>query len=184
MQIREYNKEIMKNNILYILLLFCCLQACVDDKATTESTGSSAVTSNIPTEDDPSKTVYLRDPVNIVPSTGEDYPKTLKELNFPVMPNTEVTNVGNTDIENGTVVMQMETLNSIDDILAFYKKELPKQNWTEKELKIFNGADGALNFHSGEHTARILVINDRIQDFRKVAVTLNKKVNYEDLEKG
>ncbi len=174
----------MKNNILYILLLFCALQACVEDSKAPAATGSSAVVSKIPTENDDSKTVYLRDPVNIVPSTGEDYPKTLKDLNFPVMPNTEVTNVGNTDIENGTVVMQMETLSSIDEILAFYKKELPKQNWTEKELKIFKGADGALNFYSDEHTARILVINDRIQDFRKVAVTLNKKVNYEDLEKG
>lgn len=182
MQFREYNIEIMKINILYFLIIFCCFQACADDKAATETTEETQSPS--PLENDDSKTVYLRDPVNIVPSTGEDYPKTLKDVGFPVMPNTEVTNVGNTDIENGTVVMQMETLNSIKQIQDFYKKEMVKNNWQEKELKVFNGADGALNFQSDKHSVRILILKDRIQDFRKVAVTLNNKINYQELEEG
>ena len=158
------------------------MQACGSDNTSTDTPIEKK--SPTPLENDDSKTVYLRDPVNIVASTGEDYPKTLKDVGFPVMPNTEVTNVGNTDIENGTVVMQMETLNSIEQIQSFYKKEMAKNNWQEKELKIFNGADGALNFQSDKHSVRILILKDRVQDFRKVAVTLNNKINYQELEEG
>lgn len=168
----------MKINIVYILLIFCLFQACGGDKT---SADSPAIDASAPA-DNSDKTVYLREPVDIVASTGEDYPKTLKDMNFPVLPNAEVTNVGNTDIENGTVIMQMETLSSIDQIKKFYKKEMPKEIWDEKEMKIFNGADGALNFQSDVHTARVLIINDKIQDFRKVAITLNKKINYDELK--
>lgn len=171
----------MKLNILYLLLIFCCFQACGDDKATT-TTSSVEIPKTASKED---KIVYLREPVNIVASSGEDYPKTLKDIDFPVLPNAEVTNVGNSDIENGTVIMQMETLSAVEDIKNFYKQKMPKDKWEEQEMKIFNGADGALNFQSNAYTARVLIINDKIQDFRKVAVTLNKKVNYEEvLEKS
>ena len=76
--------------------------------------------------------------------------------------------------------MQLETLSSIEQVKNFYKKEMPKRNWNEKKINVFQGADAALNFKTEKHTARILIINDKIQDFRKIAVTLNKRVNPED----
>ncbi len=172
----------MKINTLYFCLIFCILSACVDDANTTTTEPDVKNNSTLTLEDDPSKTVYLRDPVNIVASSGEDYPKTLKDVDFPVMPNSEVTNVGNTDIANGTVVMQMESLNTIAQIEQYYKSEMIKKGWQEKEMKIFQGADGGLNFQSDKYTARILILRDRIQDFRKIAVTLNKKINLEEIE--
>ena len=127
-----------------------------------------------------SNTLYLREPVDIVASTGEDYPASLIEVDFPILPSTEVTSVGNTEIENGTVVMQMETLKNIDQIKAFYDKEMNDKGWEIKEMKIFQGADAAYSYRNKDYSARILVINDKIQDFRKLAVTLNKRVKLED----
>ncbi len=171
----------MKANILYFVLILCSFQACVEEKASTTYTTNSedVIVTNDPSEANLGETVILRDPVNIVASTGEDYPKTLKDIGFPVMPNSEVANVGNSDVENGTVVMQLKTQLSIEQINEFYKRELPKINWTENELKIYSGADGALSFESNEYKARVLIIQDRFQDFRKVAITLNKNANNE-----
>jgi len=126
------------------------------------------------------KTQYLREPVDIVPSTGEDYPKSLIDVGFPVIPDTEVTSVGNTEIENGTVVMQMETLKNIDQIKEFYDKEMVAKGWKIKDMKIFQGADAAYSYRNEDYSARILVINDKVQDFRKLAVTLNNRVKIED----
>ncbi len=166
----------MKINILYFCLCCCLLTACVEDAPSTKVTEVQNTTKK------KDEMVVLRDPVNIISSTGEDYPKTLQDIGFPVMPNSEVSNVGNTDIVNGTVVMQMETTNTIEQIKQFYKNELVSKGWMEKEANIYQGADGALSFQSDKYSARILILKDRVQDFRKVAVTLNKKVNPAEFE--
>jgi len=163
-------------NLLLIFIIFA-ISSCVDDtKSSADNVKQSVV------EKEETKTTFIREPVDIVPSTGEDYPSGLKKLDFPVLPNTEVTNVGNSDIENGTVVVQLETLASLDQIKKFYREELTQNEWTEKELKIFQGADSALSFRTDTYSARILIIDDKQQDFRKIAITLNKRIKLEDLE--
>ena len=143
----------MKINLLLIVLFFASLSSCTDDTKSSNPSSETGVVSSMD-EEIPSGEgmVFLRDPVNIIASTGEDYPKTLKELDFPILPNAEVTNVGNTDIANGTVVMQMETETSKEQVIAFYKKALPGKNWKEKETKVYKGADGALTFKSDDYT--------------------------------
>ena len=47
-------------------------------------------------------------------------------------------------------------------------------------MKIFQGADAAYSYRNEDYSAKILVINDKVQDFRKLAITLNKRVNLED----
>ncbi len=175
MQIRENNNCIMKIYYILCLSIFAVFASC--DSNSTNSNGSVA---NAESTQEETKTQYLREPVDIVASTGEDYPKSLIDIDFPVLPGTEVTSVGNTEIENGTVVMQMETLRNIEQIKAFYDKEMTAKGWTIKEMKIFQGADAAYSYRNNDYSARILVINDAIQDFRKLAITLNKRVKLED----
>lgn len=167
----------MKINFIVILFFACFLTSCIDDKAntTTETTPK--------TEAEEIKTTFLREPVEIIPSSGEDYPESLKKLDFPILPNAEVTSVGNSDIENGTVVMQLETLASVDQIKNFFKKEMPAKGWSEKKLKVFQGADTAMSFRTPEHSARVMLIDDKVQDYRKIAITLNKRIKLEDFEK-
>jgi len=161
-----------------IILVFTTILifSCENDPKNTSTAAPTA------TESEETKTTFIREPVDIVASTGEDYPSGLKGLDFPVLPNAEVSNVGNTDIENGTVLLQLQTLSSMDQIKKFYRAELPKRSWTEKEMKIFQGADSALSFRTDDYTARFLIIDDKVQDFRKIAITLNKRVKLEDFE--
>ncbi len=165
----------MKINLILVFVLAIILSACVDDK----STGDATTTATDPATEE-TKTTFLREPVDIVPSTGEDYPQSLQDIDFPILPNAEVTSVGNTDIENGTVVMQLETLASITQIQNYYRKAMPAKQWHEKKLKVFQGADNALSFRNKDYSARIMLIDDKIQDFRKLAITLNKRVKLEE----
>jgi hypothetical protein len=165
----------MKTYYILCLSFFVLFVSCGDTPTT--DNGSDASTSVAPEE---VKTQYLREPVDIVPSTGEEYPQTLIDIGFPVIPGTEITSVGNTEIENGTVVMQMESLKTIEEIKAFYDKEMIEDGWEVKEMKIFQGADAAYSYRNEDYSAKILVINDKVQDFRKLAITLNKRVNLED----
>jgi len=167
----------MKFKLLFTILFAALFVSCVDDKAATTDTESRPET-----ESNEVKTTFIREPVDIVPSTGEDYPKSLLDLDFPILPNAEVTSVGNTDIENGTVVMQLETLASIDQIKKFFKKEMTARQWVEKEMKVYQGADNAISYRTKEYATRIMFIDDKIQDFRKIAITLNKRVKLEDFE--
>ncbi len=166
----------MKLSYILNILLIAILSSCGD------GVSSDASTENSPELPRETKTTYLREPVEIIPSTGEDYPQSLKDVGFPIIPQAEVTSVGNTDIENGTVVMQMETTKTIEQISQYYKKEMLANGWEEKKMNILQGADAAYSYRNNDYSARILVINDNIQDFRKIAVTLNKKVKLEDYQ--
>jgi len=149
----------MKFYFILSLSFLSLFTSCINDSTSDNSTSASTDVSQ-----EEIKTQYLREPVDIVSSTGEDYPQTMIDLGFPILPNTEVTNVGNTDIENGTVVMQMETLKNIDEIKEFFDKEMTTKGWEIKDLNIFQGADAAYSYRNKDYTARILVINDKVQD--------------------
>jgi len=166
----------MKISYILNIFLFAILASCGDGGTNASGTDNSP---ELPKE---TKTTYLREPVEIIPSTGEDYPESLKSVGFPVIPQAEVTSVGNTEIENGTVVMQMETTKTIDQINKYYKKEMVANGWEEKKMNILQGADAAYSYRNQDYSARILVINDKVQDFRKIAVTLNKRVKIEDYQ--
>jgi len=144
------------------------------------STTADSTEANADAAPEKTKTQYLRAPLDIVPSTGEDYPQSLIDVGFPVIPNTGITTVGNTEIKNGTVVMQMETLKSIEEIKAFYDKEMDANGWEIRHINIFQGADAAYSYRNEDYSVRILVLNDKVQDYRKLAVTLNNRVNAED----
>jgi len=49
-------------------------------------------------------------------------------------------------------------------------------------MKIFQGADAAYSYRTNEYSTRILIIDDKVQDFRKLAITLNKRVNLDDYQ--
>lgn len=168
----------MKFNTLFIILFIALVSTCTGNPSNAETEEPTPTAEVKQTE-----TTFLREPIDIVASTGEDYPKSLIDLDFPILPKAEVTSVGNTEIENGTVVMQMETTATVEQIQTYYQREMGKKGWEEKKMKVFQGADAAYSYRTDEHSARIMVINDRVQDFRKVAVTLNKRVNPDKLGK-
>ena len=116
-----------------------------------------------------------RSQVVISKSPKEDYPAIFLDNGFPVMDDTEVAGTGNTEVsEESGASIKLNSTKTIDEIKAFYNDKLKAQGWKSKEINVFKGATDAIAFENDNYTLQIIMIDDINQDYRKMAVVMNK----------
>lgn len=157
-----------------VLLLFSILVffSCETDAGTQDA--QKDPTKTAVAEDKKEEIKIIRLPVDINPSTEKDYPEDLIALGFPINPNAEVKNMGSTRIMEEGMLLQLNTYDKMEEVVEYYSKEMIARGWEEKKIKIFQGADTALKFDKDGLTCRFTIIHEEDQDYRKIAVMVNK----------
>ncbi len=119
----------------------------------------------------------IRLPVEINPSLAKDYPEDLLALGFPVLPSAEIKNVGNTRILEEGLLMQLNTYDEQADVVDYYQKEMAALGWKEGKINVYKGASKGLKFDKEGLTCRLIIIDDKDIDYRKIAVNVVKSLD-------
>ena len=73
--------------------------------------------------------------------------------------------------------MQMNTYDTQDQVVEYFKKEMPALGWKEGKLNIYKGASKALKFDKDGITCRLIIINEEDMNYRKIAVNVVKSLD-------